>query len=217
MDLDGSFVSLNESDGYSQEPVTQTLDQFEEAERIRLQEQMTATIDPTGSMNPQMQPQEQSGTAEGAAGGTNTGANNPSATAPVAEAEVEQTQQPVQIPVDEKTGVKMYEQGVPVDDAIADMEADGLDVNAEADLAINEAQAELDKIGQPKTRAERVKNDTRRKELQNTIDYYNNVKARWAEVQQAELPSESEENVNVQPEQPNVEEKPVSSQQETGM
>lgn len=186
MDLDGSFVQIGDGDGYSVEPVTQTLDQFEEAERVRLQEQVTSVVDPNQTMNPAA---NATGTmadagavvdnAEGDAGAsTGTGANEPLATAPAGSAEEQQ----VQIPVDEKTGVKLYEQGVPVDDAIKDMEADGLDVNAEADLAINEAQEELNKMGQPKTRAERVKNDARRKELQTTIDYYTGVKQRYAEL-----------------------------------
>lgn len=175
MDLDGSFVNIGDTNGYSVMPSTQSLDQFEEQERIRLQELWTGAIDPTGSMMPQ---EQQTGEVGGEAGVANdTGANEP----PTPESATEE-QQPVQIPVDEKTGVKMYEQGVPVDNAIKDMEADGLDVNEESDLAINEAQEELDKLGQPKTRAERVKNDARRKELQNIIDYYDNVKKRYAEL-----------------------------------
>ena len=226
----GDFVSLNDKH-LSVVPSTMTLDQYEDGERVRLQEAVTSVIDPNQVMNTaavQPQPTEQIGSdnAGGEAGGTNaTGGNEPPAAAPsVGGGEnAAEVRGAVQIPVDEKTGVKMYEQGVPVDQAIADMEADGLDVNAEADLAINEAQTELNKIGQPKTRAERVKNDARRKELQNTVDYYNKVKERWAEVQQAEINNgenaievqgavNSEENVNVQSEQPIVEEKPVSSQ-----
>lgn len=176
MDLDGSFVQLSDTSGYRVMPTTETLDQFEELERERLQEQVSDAVvesSPTLLQEEEQQPNAVQTTGEqtvAEAGATNgTGADETAAAAPV------------NIPIDEQ-GVKRYEQGVAVDDAINDMEADGLDVNSEADLAINEAQEELDKIKQPKTRAERVKNEGRRKELQNTIDYYNNVKKRYNEL-----------------------------------
>lgn len=203
MDLDGSFVNIGDASGYSVMPTTQSLDQFEEQERIRLQEQITAAVDPNGTMGAE-QPQEvqQGGNVGGEAGAsTGTGADEAPTPAPAnpvqpvnpplpAGGQVEsqqptEPQQPATPTIESVTGedgVKRYELGISVDDAIADIEADGLDVNAEADLAINEAQEELGKIGEPKTRAERVKNDARRKELQNTIDYYNNVKQRYGEL-----------------------------------
>ena len=91
------------------------------------------------------------------------------------------TNQGIDVKVD-KNGVKLYEQGTPIDAAIDDIQRDGYDPGQFADLAISEAQGELSKMKQPKTRAELVNNNARRKELQNTIDYYNNVKARLAEM-----------------------------------
>jgi hypothetical protein len=96
--------------------------------------------------------------------------------------------------VTDKDGVKRYENGISIDDAIADIEADGLNVNEEADLAINEAKTELSKIKAPKTRAERVKNAQRQQELQGVVDYYTSLKQRYAEMNQ-----------------PVAEEKPISS------
>ena len=180
MDSDGSFVSLGDASGYSVLPPTQSLDEFEEAERARLGELVTAAVDPEGAMGQEAavvqqqteRPMVQEGAgldnAGGEAGQEMAGGNKPQAAAP-------------SIPVDE-SGVKRYEQGVAIDDAIADMEADGLDVNAETDLAISEAQAELDKIKAPKTRAERVKNAQRQQELQGAIDYYTQLKQRYGEL-----------------------------------
>lgn len=50
MDADGSFVQLSDTSGYSVIPSVQTLDQFEEQERIRLQEQVSSVIDPNGAL-----------------------------------------------------------------------------------------------------------------------------------------------------------------------
>ena len=245
MDLDGSFVQLNEDDGYRIEPVSESLDQFEDAERTRLQEQVTSVIDPNGTTN-QAAPVAQStgqeameGGAAGEAGAEGTGGNEPAA-APVykegqafeivdddgvrrratvkrvngedvtidVEGYGEMTTEASVVddyrnratadtgkPAGEtagtaatiesvtgEDGVKRYEQGVDMDTAIQDMEADGLDVKSEADLAINEAQEELGKIKAPKTRAERVKNEARRRELQGIVDYYSGLKARYDEL-----------------------------------
>jgi hypothetical protein len=221
MDLDGSFVNIGDTSGYSVMPSTQTLEQFEEQERIRLQEQVTGVIDPNQTMNPNVaeQPQtEQNGTgvevAGGEAGQAQTGANEPSAATP----SVPETDMPAQpaeevqpaVPIEsvtDKDGIKRYENGIPVDDAIADIQNDGFDVNEIADASIAEAQATVDKINGKATKTRKDLVD--KKKAQDIIDYYNNVKARWAEMNQ---PAESEENVNVQPEQPIVPEKTVSSQ-----
>lgn len=50
MDADCSFVQLSDTSGYSVMPSVQTLDQFEEQERIRLQEQVSSVIDPDGAL-----------------------------------------------------------------------------------------------------------------------------------------------------------------------
>ena len=212
MDLDGSFVQIKDTDGYSVLPVEETLDQLEEAERIRLQEQTTGVIDPNGLMNPQTeQPQpmnsgEQAGAQAGAS--TGTGANE----APAAPLSSEPQQPQVTIEsVADKDGIKRYENGIAVDDAIADIQSDGFDVNEVADASIAEAQQTIDKIDKKpaKTRKDLVD----KKGAQDVITYYNNVKARWAEMNAEAQPAESEENVNIQPEQPVIEEKTVSSQQ----
>ena len=222
MDLDGSFVNLNESDGYSLEPVTMSLDQFEEAERERLGQKVTQVIDPNQTMNPQQinQPQptgEQAGAQAGAS--TGTGANEAPAAAPLLTCrtswKVQQPQQP-SVTIDsitDKDGIKRYENGIAVDDAIADIQNDGLDVNEVADASIAEAQQTIDKIDNKPTKTRKDLMD--KKNAQDVITYYNNVKARWAEMnaEAQPQPAESEENVNVQPEEPIVKEKPVSSQQ----
>lgn len=107
--------------------------------------------------------------------------------------------------VTDKDGVKRYENGIDIDTAIADIQNDGLDVNETADLAISEAQTELDKIKTPKTRAEQVKGASKRKALQSTIDYYTQMKERLDELNREEI-------VNVEPQQPVTEEKTVTSQ-----
>ena len=116
------------------------------------------------------------------------------------------TNQGIDVKVD-KDGVKRYEEGTPIDDAIADILTDGFDVNEVADASIAEAQQTVDKINQKPIKTRKDLLD--RKNAQDVIDYYNNVKARWAEMN---APTESEENVNVEPEQPTITEKPVSSQ-----
>lgn len=210
MDLDGSFVQLSEDDGYSVDPVAQSLDQFEEEERIRLQEQVTQVIDPNGTMT-QQPTEQQSGNVGGEAGTENsTGANEPPTPEPVNPPQPvnpqspsggeSQPQQPAVTieSVTDKDGIKRYENGIPVDDAIADIQNDGFDVNEIADASIAEAQQAIDKINakQTKTRKDLVD----KKNAQDVITYYNNVKARWAEMNQ---PAESEEIVNVEPEAPN--------------
>lgn len=221
VDANGDFVSLSDKHLHIA-PSTQTLDQYEEEERTRLQEAVTTVVDPNQAMNPNIQQTESAGTEQSGnldnAGGeavvnNNNGANNPPATAPSTSSGENATKmQGTTIEsVTDKDGIKRYENGIAVDDAIADMIASGDDVNEIADASIAEAQAIVDKINGKATKTRKDLVD--RKKAQDTITYYNNVKARWAEVQQEKLPAESEENVNVQPEQPNVEEKPVSSQQ----
>lgn len=92
MDLDGSFVQLNDADGYSVMPVDQTLDQYEEAERIRLQQQVTSVIDPNGALRPQgaatASPQSGQATENGAqpaveAGQEQTGADEAAGETPI--------------------------------------------------------------------------------------------------------------------------------------
>lgn len=203
MDEEGNFVNIGDSSGYSVEPVTQSLDQWEEAERMRLEEEWTDKMDPNGALMPQDTTEGNAGAEAGAEG---TGGDE--APAPSSVEGAAMTSQPTEQErqtaapeaaetgpageaagtvssvesVTDENGVKRYENGVSVDEAIADMEKDELDVNEEADLAISEAQAELDKMKAPKTRAERVKNADRRKELQKTIDYYNQVKSRYGEL-----------------------------------
>ena len=200
MDLDGSLVNIGDTSGYSVMPSVQTLDQFEEQERTRLEEEWTGRIDPNGLLSQQEEAaQEQPQTEQpqnteepvGVEAGATTGTGANEAPTTPSSVSIES--------VTDNEGVKRYENGVSVDDAIADMQADGLDVNEEADLAISEAQAELAKIKQPKTRAERVKNAAKVAELQNTINYYNNVKARWAEMNQpAETNTEEEQAPSAQ-------------------
>ena len=130
----------------------------------------------------------------------------------------EQPEQPATaIPTDEQ-GVKRYEQGVDVDAAIDDIEADGFPVDQVADLSIREAEAEQKKLKKkvdagPQTRAEltdtRNENPTtdygkalrRYNELQGTIDYYNALKARNTERQQATADAEAAEAARIAEEQ----------------
>ena len=126
----------------------------------------------------------------------------------------------VEVPTDDN-GVKLYEQGTPIDDAIADIQKDGYDPVQYADLAISEAKEKLGEIEEPKTRADLVRNNARSKELQNIIDYYNALKEKVAATasQQREQESvmeasESEENVNVSNEGNTVDEKELSLQEQ---
>lgn len=219
MDLDGSFVNIGDTNGYRVMPVTQSLDQYEEAVRVHLQQEWTQKIDPNQTMNrqQQVQSQQQGGTAGSEAVVNNdNGANEPPVTAPETPV-VENTQQPQQPAitiesVTDKDGIKRYENGVAVDDAIADIIADGFDVNEIADASIAEAQTTINKIDGKSTKTRKDLMDKKR--AHEVITYYNNVKARWAELNaEAQQLANSEENVNVQPEKPIVEEKPVSSQQ----
>jgi hypothetical protein len=54
VDANGDFVSLSDKH-LTVQPTGMTLDQYEEAERIKLQEQVTTVTDPTGEMQPQEQ------------------------------------------------------------------------------------------------------------------------------------------------------------------
>lgn len=219
MDLDGSLVQLGDGSGYSVMQPTMSLDQFEEAERTRLQEQVTSVIDPMGVMdnsqqgNEEFQGMEQQVPTDGTNSSTQGNEPEPSPVVPTRPVNSPSPaggaeQAPVTIEsVTDKDGIKRYEQGIPVDDAITDIQNDGFDVNEVADASIAEAQQTVDKINQKSTKTRKDLMD--RKNAQDIIDYYNNVKARWAEMN---APAESEENVNIQPEQPAVEEKTVSSQ-----
>lgn len=190
LDQNGNIVSLDDTTTLSVLPSETTLDVWEQTFREQMQENATAAIDPDGSLMQQPN-EEQGGVAEGEASVVEgTGANEPLAPATVAP-ETPQEQQPA-VTIESITGedgVKRYENGISVDDAIEDMQADGLNVAEEADLAISEAKAELAKIKQPKTRAERVKLGQKQKELQGTIDYYNKVKERWEEKNNPVVPT----------------------------
>lgn len=107
------------------------------------------------------------------------------------------TSQVLNVKVD-KNGVKLYEEGTPVDQAIQDIQNDGFDVDEMADAHIAEAQEAIDKINKKETK--KPQDLIERKRQQGIIDYYNDVKSRYAELNQ---PAESEENVNVQSEAPN--------------
>lgn len=211
MDLDGSMVSLGDTSGYSLTPNVVSASQFEEQERIRLQEAWSMAIDPAGAEQAaaaeeqpqpteQPQPANQSGVLDNAGGeasaANGTGANNPPASAP-------SETQPVQIPVDEKSGLKRYEQGVPVEQTIQDMQNDGFDVNEMSDAYIAEAQEQIDKINNKPTK--KPQDLIERKRLIGIIDYYNNVKARFEELNR-------EENVNNEPQTSQSEGNVVSSQ-----
>ncbi len=56
MDLDGSFVNIGDTNGYTVEPTTQTLDQFEAEERDRLQRMWTGVLMPNGPVVAPEQP-----------------------------------------------------------------------------------------------------------------------------------------------------------------
>lgn len=206
LDQNGDYISLPDDATLSVISSGITMDQYEESERQRLQQEVTLVSDPNGAM---MQQEEQGGNLENVGGEASaemgTGADNPPTAAPA--------EQQINIPVDEKTGVKLYERGVPIDQTIDDLKKDGHDIVGWSDLAIGEAQGELNKMKQPKTRAELIRNEARVKELQGIIDYYNKVKGRWEEMNRPATPANSEENVNVQPEQNKVAEKAVNSQQ----
>jgi hypothetical protein len=229
MDLDGSFVQLNEDDGYSVLPVTESLDQFEEAERLRLQEQVSAAVDPEGAQAEQEaaavpQPTEQQAGNVGVEAGANTGtgADETPTAAPANPVQPENPPSPsgeaagtpaVSIEsVTDKDGIKRYENGVGVDDAIADIQNDGFDVGEVADASIAEAQQTIDKINGKATKTRKDLLD--RKKAQGVIDYYQALKERAAMLLQGteETPANGEENVNNQPEQPVSGENVVPSQ-----
>lgn len=111
------------------------------------------------------------------------------------------TNQEINVKVD-KNGVKLYEEGTPLDAAIDDIQRDGFDVNEIADASIAENQAVIDKINNKlvKTRLDIIN----RKKAQDAIDYYTQLKARWAEVNQPEgepsgTVANSEESINNEP------------------
>lgn len=180
VDANGDFVTIGDSNGYTIANGG-SLDEYEEAQRAILQEGVSSVVDPDDSMQAAPAPEEETAetvvlgpetTEEVAAnaGGEagvedSTGANEPSA--------------PATIPVDDN-GLKRYEQGVSVDDAIADLGNDGFDVNEMADAYIAEAQEQIDKINNKK--AKLPKDIVERKRLQGVVDYYNQLKARNLEL-----------------------------------
>lgn len=180
VDANGDFVTIGDSNGYTIANGG-SLDEYEEAQRAILQEGVSSVVDPDDSMQAAPAPEEETAetvvpgpetTEEVAAnaGGEagvedSTGANEPSA--------------PATIPVDDN-GLKRYEQGVSVDDAIVDLGNDGFDVNEMADAYIAEAQEQIDKINNKK--AKLPKDIVERKRLQGVVDYYNQLKARNLEL-----------------------------------
>lgn len=218
LDENGDFVQLGDGSGYSVVPGAMSLDEWEEMERERLQEQVSLVVDPTGAQAEQeaaamQQPTEQqAGNVGGEAGAnTGTGADETPTPAPVAptipinppspSGEAAGTPAVSIESVTDKDGIKRYENGVNVDDAIADIQADGFDVGEVADASIAEAQAVIDKINGKDTKTRKDLMD--RKKAQDVIDYYQTLKERAAMLsQQTERPANGEENVNNQPEQP---------------
>lgn len=100
--------------------------------------------------------------------------------------------------VTDKDGIKRYENGIGLDEAIADIQNDGFDVNEIADASIAEAQQTIDKINKKQTRTRKDLLD--RKKAQDVVDYYNSIKGRVSEMgQQKESPTpvpEGEESIN---------------------
>jgi hypothetical protein len=185
-DATGEFVQLSDTDGYTIGRNAYNLDQFEEMERERLGQNVTTVIDPNGTLNQQApQQQVQSENVGGEAGGANaTGANEPSAPAPAADTTQQLQQQPAQIPVDEKTGAKLYHEGQQsIDETINDMQEDGWDVNMMSQANINKAQKQLDKVNKKIQNGDFEPEDLmEQKRLQAIVDYYNKVKARYLEL-----------------------------------
>jgi len=218
LDENGDFVQLGDGSGYSVMPGAMSLDQWEEMERERLQQQVSLVVDPTGAQAAQegaAQPQpteQQAGNVGGEAGAnTGTGADETPTPAPANPVQPENSPSPsgeaagttaVSIEsVTDNDGIKRYENGVGVDDAIADIQADGFDVGEVADASIGEAQAVIDKINDKATKTRKDLMD--RKKAQGIIDYYQALKERAAmRSQQTGLAGNGEENVNNQPEQP---------------
>lgn len=182
VDQNGDFVKLGDSSELVVMPSDMTLQQFEDTERTRLQEEITSKIAPQETIEEATQPVQQEQATPQAEGGSMVQTGGEAGAANVAgENEPPVPSSTTIESVIDEDGVKHYEKGIDVDTAVADMINDKLDVISEADLAINEAQGKLDKIKEPKTRAERIKNAEKEKELQNAIDYYNNVKERWTQ------------------------------------
>ena len=122
-------------------------------------------------------------------------------------------QQQVQIPIDEKSGLKRYEQGVPEEQAIQDIQNDGFDVNEMADAYIAEAQETVNKIN--KKEAKKPQDLIERKRQQGIIDYYDNVKKRFAEINKSETKLNGEPKENNEPENVvTLQPKAASEQQE---
>lgn len=174
VDENGDFVTIGDSEGFMVAPTNQTLDQYEEEQRVLLQEGVSTLVDPQGTMGmePQqevVQPQQEQvvDNVGGEADVNNIGADEPPTTTPT-------------VSVDEKTGLKRYEDGMPVDDAINDMLANEFDVNELADAFIAEAQEQIDKINGKKVK--KPQDIVERKRQQTKADYYKQIKKRYLEL-----------------------------------
>ena len=208
----GEMVQLSDASGYSVIPSGVTLDAWEAQEVERLGQGVTMVSDPNGTLSqPQSAPGKPGLSPEES--GTLPGGNAPSATAPatptppaanatgtVADTSGNTAGTPaVSIEsVIDKDGIKRYENGVSVDDAIADIQNDGFDVGEVADASIAEAQQTIDKINGKATKTRKDLID--RKKAQGVIDYYQALKERAAMLSQGteEAPANGEENVNNQ-------------------
>lgn len=188
----GDIVSLstNSSTTYTIQPSSVSLDEFEQQEQERIGMNLTDAIDGDGLLAPAVEPQgtgaeevpqpTEQGVAEDAVVNSVTEGGEAPAAVPGTPAGEDAGTATQEIPTD-KNGVKLYEEGTPIDAAIADIRNDGMDPVEFADLAISEAETALAKMKEPKTRADLVRNNARRKELQNVIDYYTQLKERYAE------------------------------------
>ena len=183
MDLDGSFVQLGDADGYSVMPVEQTLDQFEAAERTRLQEKVSNDIDPTGGLSqpattqqgnaaiqsPSQETGQQVNGAQPAveAGQEQTGANE-TAAAP----KTLQGSPLDRIPKDEG-GNPIYEQGAAEDtyDVFTEMTGSEEGAAALAQSELNDANKRLKKL--QKEREEQLKGNFKGKTLQEKANEMN--------------------------------------------
>lgn len=183
VDANGDFVTLGTDNGYIHSLSGQTLDQYEQEQLTLLQEGVSAMVDPAGTIEEQaateqpaaqvqqpqvQQPTEQvNGNVGGEADVNNIGAHEPSTTTP-------------NISIDENTGLRRYEEGVPVDEAIEDLQNNEFDVNEMADAFIAEAQEKIDKINKKATK--KPQDIVERKRQQKIVDYYNQMKKRYLEL-----------------------------------
>lgn len=209
MDLDGSFVQLSDTSGYSVMLSQMSADDFEAAERERLQQLWTTAIDPNGTMI-------QGVTVGGEAGvANNTGANEPPTTSPEV---APQSTAADRIPKDEG-GNMLYEQGAPEDtyDVLTEQTGSEQGAVVVATAQLKAATTELGKLQkklekgelQGKTIQEQI---AETQALQQAISTAQAKAAYWQSVLDVANARKSQNNLNVQPEQNNEPEKPVSSQ-----